>query len=277
MTMIVDGKEMTYTEYHNLKLDRQMKEAQQRWAEQQEGLGLLRRIGDAYQVYRQFIQDHPHLAVELPEDLSTNQKLYEQLQKKLELADEAPRCQYIKADGIRCGSPRMKEGELCYAHHRMAKAEELQVRVSNLEDANSVQLAVSAVLRALAQGQITEKRAALFFYGLQTAASNVPRLTFHKAPEEMAVEETPVMREQEPEQPKPGESERYRYENLDPDLRLKFNELDEEVDRRYLAKMKAEGRIADITVTADIGGDVGENTSDRPGGGEMARIPSRSA
>lgn len=237
--MIFEGKEMTYTEYHHIKMAREHEEYKRQWAVQQEALGLLRHIGEAYQTYKQFIQDHPQLAMELPEDLSANQKLYEQLRERLEQADDAPRCMYIKADGVRCGSPRMKEGELCYAHQRMAKARALKLRITNLEDANSVQVAVMDVLRALSDGQITERKASLMFYGLQTAAANVVRLTFHKTPEKMVLEDTAAMREQEPEQPETATSYRYMYENLDPDLRRKFMELGDEVDRRYLAKLKA--------------------------------------
>jgi hypothetical protein len=183
-----------------------------------------------------------HRAVELPESEAGNQQFYEELRQNLDRADEAPRCLHIKADGVRCGSPRMKTGDLCFAHQRMANAQALSLRLSSYEDPNGVQMGLMEVSRALVDGKITNRVAGLLFYGLQTAARNVVRVTFSQTPpEKMVTEETPVRAAGQ--EVKVAEQrlsyEKYRYDTMDPDLRSRFIELGEEMDRRYLEKLKA--------------------------------------
>jgi hypothetical protein len=241
-TVIVDGKHMSYEEWRALELQKESQEFSEIRKEKREALELLRRIAEAYNAYKEFVRARPHLAIELPEDQVGNQQFYQELQQNLERADEAPRCMHIKADGLRCGSPRMKSGDLCFAHQRMANAQALKVRICSYEDPNGIQMALMEVSKALVDEKITPKVAGLLFYGLQTAARNVGRVTFNQTPAEQVVrEETQVRASGQEVKVDAGRLsyEKYRYETMDPDLRSKLIELGEEMDRRELEKKKA--------------------------------------
>jgi hypothetical protein len=110
-------------------------------------------------------------------DIDMTEELTKALQaslKRLQMADQAPRCNHIKADGVRCGSPRLKGHNLCYAHYRMAAAPQgTKLGLPPLEDANGVQLAIMDTIRAFLDGELDHKSAALLFYALQVASSNL--------------------------------------------------------------------------------------------------------
>ena len=102
-TFTVDGRQVTYQEYLKIELEKEHRESARRWALRQEALGHLRRVGDAYREYEQFLEDHPDLGMKMPEGEIPNQQVYEKLRENLGRANEAPRCMYIKPDGLRCG------------------------------------------------------------------------------------------------------------------------------------------------------------------------------
>jgi hypothetical protein len=253
--VIVDGKQISYEEWRKLELERESEEFSEIRRLQREALQLLRGIAQAYAAYKEFLRQHPRLAVELPESEAANQQFYQELQQNLERADETPRCVHVKADGVQCGSPRMKSGDLCFAHQRMANAQALSLRLSSYEDANGVQMGLMEVSRALVDGKITNRVAGLLLYGLQTAARNVVRVTFNQTPaEKIVTEETPVRAagQEVKIEEKRLSHDKYRYDTMDPDLRSRFVELGEELDRRYLEKLKAaEGKtVENASMTA---------------------------
>src|ERR1700729_2851607 len=104
-------------------------------------------------------------------------------------------CQHIKVDGTNCGSPAMREEKCCYfhvqwrlksrkikfiAHQRENERanERATLNLPTLEDANSVQLALAEVMRALATQQIDHRTAALLLYAFQIASYNVKQTSF---------------------------------------------------------------------------------------------------
>jgi hypothetical protein len=207
---------------------------------------LMRRLSQAYTAYKDFMGRHPELSLRAIEGDSADPDLHRHLRDNLERADQAPRCAHIKADGLRCGSPSMKTGALCYTHQRMAEsrlpspAQTPRLPSMMMEDANSIQVALMEVTRALLAGQITEKAAGKLLYSLQIAASNLKRLTFHESPQQMAVDD-------------PAESADYRrreacsYDSLDPDLKLRLLEISDEFDRRVREKSNRQ----EISTTED--------------------------
>jgi hypothetical protein len=101
-------------------------------------------------------------------------------------ADAAPRCEHVFQDGTRCGSPRMKTGELCYAHERMARVRPKKLNLLAMEDANAIMLNIMEINRALVDEEITEKRAGMLLYSQQLGLQTLGKLTFQKTrPEEM--------------------------------------------------------------------------------------------
>jgi hypothetical protein len=253
MVGIVNGKQ--YGEEQYQKLEKQQKagkeagpiasdEAKEQTREQ--AALLMRQLSQAYTAYKDFMGRHPELGLQVTDGEAADPGLYRHLRENLEHADRAPRCAHTKVDGLRCGSPRMKTGALCYTHQRMAEsrlpASSQAPRLPSMlmEDANSIQVALMEVTRALLAGQITEKTAGKLLYSLQIAASNLKRLTFHETPQQMAVDE-------------PAESADLRkpeacsYDSLDPDLKLRLQEISDEFDRRQREK----SRRSEIFTTED--------------------------
>lgn len=102
-----------------------------------------------------------------------------------------PICRHIKANGTQCGSPSLTNGSLCYFHNRLHQRHRRfrhteatrgylipghHIELTALEDAESVQLAISMVINALATGALEIKRATALLYGLQLASINSARL-----------------------------------------------------------------------------------------------------
>lgn len=114
-------------------------------------------------------------------------------------------CRHIKINGARCGSPALRNQTFCYFHRTLAErhplpaapdpspaiihpanpGRELQVAPPStgldlppLEDRESIQVAVSLIIGALARNTIDSARASTLLYGLQVASANAVRLDF---------------------------------------------------------------------------------------------------
>ncbi len=85
-----------------------------------------------------------------------------------------PLCRHIKTNGTRCKAPSLTEGHWCYFHHRLHQRHRAfrpteatrgylipgqHIELTALEDRESVQVALSVVINALATGQLDIKRA----------------------------------------------------------------------------------------------------------------------
>jgi len=183
----IDGQEYTQEEYFAMR--KQIEEQEQ--GEQQEASRLVRELGQAYQACKDFMEKHPGLVRPVDDAEVMDQRLFDKLRANLDRADEAPRCEKVKEDGTMCGSPQMRGYAYCYAHERMLAAQARKLELPAQEDANSIQMAVMLVQRALIDDEISEKKAGLLLYSLQIAASNVGKTTFGQADDEDLVTEMP--------------------------------------------------------------------------------------
>lgn len=109
---------------------------------------------------------------------TVSQQIYLRLRENLEKARAADRCAHIKPNGSGCGSPRMKNAELCYAHARMAETKSHKLSLPSLEDPNGVQLAIMKLVQWLIDDQVDPKKAGMISYLIQTAANNVGKVDF---------------------------------------------------------------------------------------------------
>jgi hypothetical protein len=98
-----------------------------------------------------------------------------------------PRCHYIKVNGTRCGSPALRNQSLCYFHQRWHEQrinlrtypnEESFVQLPVLEDANSIQMALTQVMRMILSQKINHQEGRLLLYALQIASSNLRHTNF---------------------------------------------------------------------------------------------------
>ena len=112
-----------------------------------------------------------------------------------------PTCNHVRTNGTVCQSPSLKDSPFCYFHQRdrqrldnlrQARTVKLSTKVPGrddmdaeileslalpvLEDANAIQVAMTAVLRAFAGNHIRPRRAGILVYGLAVSAYNLPRL-----------------------------------------------------------------------------------------------------
>ncbi len=114
--------------------------------------------------------------------------------------NEVPLCAHVKTNGTQCQSPAMSDNYYCYFHERLhqrhkryrhTEAKKLyfqnthRIQLHALEDAESVQLAISLVVNALATGELDPKCAPSLLAGLRLASLNLRRLSPSPAPREV--------------------------------------------------------------------------------------------
>jgi hypothetical protein len=95
--------------------------------------------------------------------------------------------------------PALKKGKFCHFHqkwqqHRIqlnanrARRSRYSLDLPILEDANSIQVALMQGLRLLLTNQVDHRTAALLFYALQTASSNLGRTNFEPQPQQVVID-----------------------------------------------------------------------------------------
>ncbi len=116
---------------------------------------------------------------------------------------DAPRCQHTKSNGIRCGSPALKDNLFCHYHHQcptvvfdyhggsFANYAESELSLPAFEDAHSIQSTVHKLVEFMLKHRIEDRKAALILYALQIASSNLKRLERELAKPEEVVTELP--------------------------------------------------------------------------------------
>ncbi|MDW5267956.1 MULTISPECIES: hypothetical protein [Acidobacteriaceae] len=108
-----------------------------------------------------------------------------------------PLCRHVRTNGTRCGSPSLSGDQWCYFHHRLHQRHRkfrytdatrgylipgTHLELLALEDSESIQLALSMVINALATSSLDTKRASTLLYGLQLASANAARLQSRPKP-----------------------------------------------------------------------------------------------
>ena len=93
-------------------------------------------------------------------------------------------CRHVKMNGLRCQSPALKGGELCYFHAKLHKVgAEPDLRFGPLqlpapEDAAAVQLSVARINDAIIHGRLDLRKAAALFNGLRIASRFIPSTVY---------------------------------------------------------------------------------------------------
>jgi hypothetical protein len=103
------------------------------------------------------------------------------------------RCMHVKINGTLCGSPALRGRRFCFFHKRW-RAQRIRLnaqpqsnpqtmlRLPVLEDANSIQIVLTQVMRLILTRQIDSKTAGLLLYALQTASINLKQTYFDPTP-----------------------------------------------------------------------------------------------
>jgi len=195
---IINGKTYNEEEYEEYKRQEKLRvqaERQAQWEAlqrmQADADRLVKELSDAYFVCEKFMREHPELCRHVTTEQERDEEIYQKLLTNLEYADATPRCEYVLPGGTRCGCPQMRGEKFCYAHKRWRRLEPESLDLKSIEDANGIQQNLMAVMQALVDDRITEKRAAALLYGHQIAANNVRHTTFTEAVEAIVVELEP--------------------------------------------------------------------------------------
>ncbi len=119
-----------------------------------------------------------------------------------------PLCRHIKTNGLQCEAPSLTGESFCYFHTRLHQRHAAfrhtdrtrgylvpgqHIELAPIEDRDSVQLALSLVINALAAGQLETRRATALLYGLQLASANSGPRRFDPLPSKLVrrAESTP--------------------------------------------------------------------------------------
>src|SRR5512140_3129316 len=110
------------------------------------------------------------------------------LEERLDRANRTVRCHHVRSNGLRCGSPALRDEIYCYFHRIWRPQPDCQPHRPDpngsvwnlplLEDPNGIQMALQQVLDSVLANKMELKRASILLYGLQTAAVNVRRTDF---------------------------------------------------------------------------------------------------
>ena len=117
-------------------------------------------------------------------------------------------CRHIRTNGVQCQSPALTRKPYCFFHTRLAERHSTfrhtpetrgylipghHIQLAPLEDRESIQVALSVVVNALATGQLETRRATSILYGLQLASMNAARLNLQPIPSNIVrtAEQTP--------------------------------------------------------------------------------------
>ncbi|MFZ3214108.1 MAG: hypothetical protein WA188_21585 [Terriglobales bacterium] len=115
---------------------------------------------------------------------------YRQDPEHIAPANQAPRCQHIRATGRSCGSPALRGETLCYFHNRASSTKGFST-IAFIEDATSLQCALMKVIDLLRGGHACYKECALLLYALRIASFNLKGFAAERAEREGVACETP--------------------------------------------------------------------------------------
>ena len=157
----------------------------------QEASALVKRVAEGYSALRSLMEQNPWLSQEMDaEDREQKRAFDDKLRKGITRANDAPRCRWVRQDGTSCGSPQMRNHIYCYTHRQMMEARSLALRLPAAEDANSIQIGLMRIQKALIDDAISAKKAGLLLYSMQLAITNVGKTTFGAAEDDELVTET---------------------------------------------------------------------------------------
>jgi hypothetical protein len=194
----MDGKEALSSQHsaisqnhdQNQKQNQEQQQRQNLLTPEQRAEVLVRKIGEACDELERLAEENPELVGRVAHGSEEHKDAYLRLKARLELADEAPRCRWVRQDGTSCGSPQMKKHIYCFAHRQMMEARALVLSLPAPEDANAIQIGIMRIQKALIEGTISTKTAGLLLYSMQLALQNVGQVTFGQAKTQELVSET---------------------------------------------------------------------------------------
>ena len=163
----------------------QEEELKEQWPST-EAARLFTQLGEAFTACQKLLEQNP--AMEAAAKLADGERhdVFTMLRDNLEKANRAPRCEYPRSGGRPCRAPKVRGQKYCCMHLALEAARPTKFNLPALEDANSIQVALTKTAQGLVDGTLDEKVATKLAYVLQVAMSNVGKVSFE--PEEVEEE-----------------------------------------------------------------------------------------
>jgi hypothetical protein len=160
----------------------QEEELKEQWPST-EAARLFTQLGETFIACQKLLEQNP--AIEAAAKLADGERhdVFTMLRDNLEKANRAPRCEYPRSGGKPCRAPKVRGQKYCCMHLAMDAARPTKFSLPALEDANSIQVALTKTAQGLVDGTLDEKVATKLAYVLQVAMSNVGKVSFE--PEEV--------------------------------------------------------------------------------------------
>jgi hypothetical protein len=173
----------------------QEEELKEQWPST-EAARLFTQLGETFIACQKLLEQNP--AIEAAAKLADGERhdVFTMLRDNLEKANRAPRCEYPRSGGKPCRAPKVRGQKYCCMHLAMDAARPTKFSLPALEDANSIQVALTKTAQGLVDGTLDAKVATKLAYVLQVAMSNVGKVSFE--PEEAEEVEEEVEAESEP-------------------------------------------------------------------------------
>src|SRR6267154_824869 len=158
-------------------------EVKEQWPSTKEGQ-LFTQLAEAFTACQQLVEAEPRVKEMAQVADGERHDVFTMLRDNLEKANRAPRCEYPRSDGRLCRAPKMRGQKNCCMLLAMQTARPIRLKLTALEDANSIQVAINTSMQRLVAGTLDETRATKLAYFLQLAMSNVGRVKFEPEEEE---------------------------------------------------------------------------------------------
>ena len=163
----------------------QEEELKEQWPST-EAARLFTQLGETFTACQKLLEQNPAIGAAAKLVDGERHDVFTMLRDNLEKANRAPRCEYPRSGGQPCRAPKVRGQKYCCMHLAMEAARPTKFSLPALDDANSIQVALTKTAQGLVDGTLDEKVATKLAYVLQVAMSNVDKVNFE--PEEVEEE-----------------------------------------------------------------------------------------
>jgi hypothetical protein len=161
----------------------QEEEIKEQWPSTEEA-DVFTQLAEAFTACQKMLEQQPGILQAAKLADGERHDVYTMLRDNLEKANRAPRCEYPRSGGQPCRAPKVRGQKYCNMHLAMEAARPTKFNLPALEDANSIQVALTKTAQGLVDGTLEEKVATKLAYVLQVAMSNVNNVKFEPEEEE---------------------------------------------------------------------------------------------
>ena len=176
----------------NMRDERRRREDEEELKEQwpsSEAARLFTQLGETFKACQKLLEQDPEIEEAAKLADGERHDVFTMLRDNLEKANRAPRCEYPRSGGKPCRAPKVRGQKYCNMHLALEAARPTKFNLPALEDANSIQVALTKTAQGLVDGTLDEKVATKLAYVLQVAMSNVGNVDFEPDEEEEEEEE----------------------------------------------------------------------------------------